>query len=210
MNEVCYHMRNISPLIDEEEIAAIDYAVDFRKRINRKFENLDLMGEPELFDAANSFARHYKGDNSYMNEMSRTIKAKTYLSLGQARGVLNCLWVEQEKAEKEAVEAQKAFLNQVTGALVAAGAQEVNLVDEMFEVVTTPKEQPAPGPLGPVWPSVTPGYYTVVLNEAGDDRVTLEMEQLNELALKRYNLPMGVQISSRLRTLASGGTLPDR
>lgn len=60
----------------------------------RKFEVADVQRQPRLYQAAIEYARSYTGDFSYMVEMKTAALRFNSLTVGQAKGVLNCARAE--------------------------------------------------------------------------------------------------------------------
>ena len=75
--------------------ALINSAFVTGQALGRKFEVGDVT--PDLLAAANAFARRYEGTFTYMLDM-RYKATKWGLSPAQAKGVLNCLMAEGNKA----------------------------------------------------------------------------------------------------------------
>jgi hypothetical protein len=57
---------------------------------------------PPLFSAASTYAADYRGTFSFMVEMRQAALGRRGLSLGQAKGVLNCMRAELARAQRQA------------------------------------------------------------------------------------------------------------
>lgn len=72
----------------------------YQQTIGRKFTQDDLT--PELYGAAEAYAKAYEGDFAYMVEMRDKVRRFAGLSDGQAKGVLNCMAAEGKRTTKAA------------------------------------------------------------------------------------------------------------
>lgn len=68
----------------------------------RKFEATDIHRQPRLFQAALEYARSYSGDFTYMVDMKANVQTYNQLSVGQAKGVLNCARAEALRRQPRA------------------------------------------------------------------------------------------------------------
>jgi hypothetical protein len=66
----------------------------------RKFEASDVTRQPRLYRAAIEYARSYEGSFAYMVEMKDAALRFNSLSMGQAKGVLNCARAEAQRTAR--------------------------------------------------------------------------------------------------------------
>lgn len=83
----------------ESDLKPIEYAIisKIQGDLGRKFDALDLFDHEErefLTDAAEIYARTYRGTFEFMLDMRQAFRKNGYLSEKMARGVLNCAVAE--------------------------------------------------------------------------------------------------------------------
>lgn len=82
---------------DTTERQTLNAAYKIGLGLGRKFEHTDVQGSPVLMQAARIYASNYDGDFSYMVEMRNAALQTNSLTVGQSKGVLNCLMADAKK-----------------------------------------------------------------------------------------------------------------
>lgn len=73
---------------------AIEYAAKYATTIQRKFEDQDLKADAQLITAVEDYLREYTGKFDFVLDVAYKNDMYGRLSIGQLRGVLNCLRAE--------------------------------------------------------------------------------------------------------------------